>query len=96
MWATGCGGDREVVAEPRGGLSSARLGLELRVEGTNLRVRGRVTEWEYPWIEEVPRVIEVAEARSNSEAEARRRSEADTAEAQLAELEARHRQACQL
>ncbi len=99
---------REVEAEPGGGLLSARLGVELRVEGTNLRVRNAVTGREYAWNEEIPRNTEAAEARAeaaearakaaearaDAEAEGRRRSQAQVAAAKLriAELEARLRQ----
>ncbi len=67
---------REVEAEPGGGLMTARLGVELRVEGTNLRVRNAVTGREYAWNEEIPRNTEAAEARAKAEAEARRQAEA--------------------
>ncbi len=83
---------REVEAEPGGGLLSARLGVELRVEGTNLRVRNAVTGREYAWNEEIPRNTEATEARAEAEAEARRQSEAraEAAEARAdAEAEAR-------
>ncbi len=100
---------RDVEAEPGGGLLSASLGVEMRVEGTNVRVRDPVTGREYAWSEEIPRNTEVAEARveaaearaeaeaarAEAEAEARRRLEAqaEADKARIAELESRLRQA---
>ncbi len=89
---------REVEAEPGRGLLSARLGVELQVEGKNLRVRDALMPGlVYSWNKEIPKNTAVAEARAEAEAEARRRSEARAvaAEARVAELEARLRQAGQ-
>ncbi len=65
---------REVEAEPRGGLCSTRVGVEMRIEGTSLRVRNAVTGLEYPWLDELPRITRAAEARAKAEAEASQRS----------------------
>ncbi len=99
----------EVEPEPTGGLLSEALGVEFQVEGTGLRLLDTESGREYCWPEEYLRntaVIEAraeraeakaeraeakaerAEAKAESEAVARRR-----AEARIAELEARLRQA---
>ncbi len=90
------GGTYEPIRpEPGGWYSSPALGVQLRAEGTNLRVRNARTGEEYAWSREVRPKFEamrdraIAEAkRAEAEAEARRE-----AEVRLRELEARLRQA---
>ena len=84
----------EVPADPAGALHSTALGVSLRVEGKNLRVRSLESGQDYAWIEENRRIVEAAQARAEAaqakadaaqaraeaEAEARRRAEARTEE----------------
>ncbi len=85
---------RDVEAEPGGGLLSVSLGVEMRVEGENVRVRDPVTGTEYPWMDEIPRNTKAAALRLKAEVEARRladaRAEAEAARAET-EAEARRR-----
>ncbi len=84
----------EVAAESDGALCSAKLGVSLRVEGTNLRLRSLESGREYAWIEENPRIIEAAQAgaaTAHAEAAAAQ-AEIATVRAQVeAEVEARRR-----
>ena len=81
------GSYEEVPEEPDSALRSTTLGVSLRVEGTNLRVRSLESGQDYAWIEENRRIVEALQARSEPEAGARQR-----AEAHVAELEALLRQ----
>ncbi len=72
----------EMSAEPDGAVHSTALGVSLRVEGANLRLRSLASGRDYAWIEENPRIFEAIEARTRA-AEARRRD----AEARIAELQ---------
>ncbi len=74
--------------EPGGWYSSPALGVQLRAEGTNLRVRNARTGEEYRWCGELRTKFEVMRDRAEAEAEARR-----AVEVRLQELEARLRQA---
>ncbi len=87
----------ELPLERGGAVHSTALGVSLRVEGTNLRVRSLETGEDYLWVEEQHRALEAAKSVAESEAEARRRAEAIAeseaearrrAEARTAELEA--------
>ena len=94
----------EVPVEADGVLRSIALGVSMRVEGTNLRVRSLESGQEYLWVEEIRRTVVSAEAKIESaEAQAQAaqaraqaaqaRVEAETevrrrAEARIAELEA--------
>ncbi len=90
----------EVPADPDGAVHSTALGVSLRVEGANLRLRSLASGRDYAWIEENPRIFEAIEARTRA-AEARTRAiEARTraaearrrdAEARIAELQALQR-----
>ncbi len=80
----------EMPADPDGAVHSTALGVSLRVEGANLRLRSLASGRDYAWIEENPgnletadAMVDAAEARAEAEAEARRR-----AEARISELEA--------
>ena len=53
----------EVPAEPGGALHSTALGVSMRVEGTNLRLRSLASGRDYEWIEEHPRNLEAADAK---------------------------------
>ena len=84
----------ELPAEPSGAVRSAALGVSLRVEGQNLRLRSLASGRDYAWIEEFPGTIEsaraevaaaqaevaAAQARADAEAEARRQAEMRNAE----------------
>ncbi len=103
------GAYERVRPEPGGWYSSPALGVQLRAEGTNLRVRSVRTGKEYAWTEEVgPQFdllrdrAEAADRRAEGEVEARREAdrraeeEAEArraVEVRLQELEARLRQA---
>ncbi len=81
----------ELAPEPDGGLLSETLGVEFRVEGPSLRLRSAESGTEYAWLKENP-------ARFRAEVEARQKAEAKAAErrqaeARIAELETRLRQA---
>lgn len=94
----------EMPAEPDGAVHSTALGVSLRVEGANLRLRSLASGRDYAWIEENPRNLEAAEAmvaaaeaRAEAEAEAAQTAQARAdaeaearrrAEARIAELEA--------
>lgn len=81
-------------AEPDGAVRSVALGVSLRVEGENLRLRSLASGQDYAWIEEYPRTIEAAQAdvaaaqaqvaaaqaKADAEAEARRQVEIRNAE----------------
>ena len=80
----------EMPADPDGAVHNTALGVSLRVEGANLRLRSLASGRDYAWIGENPgkletaeAMVDAAEARAEAEAEARRR-----AEARIAELEA--------
>ncbi len=77
----------QVPADHSGALRSRAVGVSMRVEGTNLRVRSLSTGQDYAWIEEQRRIDEAA--RADTEAA---RAEAEAAKARLAELEALLRQ----
>ena len=77
----------ELPTEPDGAVRSAALGVSLRVEGENLRIRSLASGQDYAWIEENPRNleaaqarIEAAEARIEAAVEARRQVEMRNAE----------------
>ncbi len=91
----------ELSADPDGAVRSTVLGVSLRVEGENLRLRSLASGRDYAWIEENPRNFEAAEARveaAEARAEAARATAAAEAEARRqaetrnAELEALLRQ----
>ena len=73
----------ELVAEPDGALASRALGVSLRAEGANLRLRSQASGKEYAWTEEHNEIVGAAGARADAEAATRRR-----AEERIAELEA--------
>lgn len=82
----------EIPAEPDGAVHSTALGVSLRVEGANLRLRSLASGRDYAWIEESPRNFETAEARVEA-AEARieaaeARAEAEAGAAQTAQARA--------
>ena len=78
---------QEMPAEPDGAVHSTALGVSLRVEGANLRLRNLASGHDYAWIEENRRNFEAAEARAEAGAEA-----AQAAQARAdAEAEARRR-----
>ena len=84
----------ELPAEQDGAVCSKALGVSLRVEGANLRLRSLATGRDYPWMEEHSRIVEAAEARADA-AQARADTEAETRrqlEMRNAELEALLRQ----
>ena len=84
----------ELRAEPDGAVRSTALGVSMRVEGKNLRVRSLASGRDYAWIEENPQnfeaaraevqaaraEIQAARARADAEAEALRRLEMRNAE----------------
>ena len=95
------GSYEEVPADTGGALRSAALGVSLRVEGKNLRLRSLESGQEYGWIEEQGQMAEAAQAKldaAHADAKAARaeaetaRAEAETARASAAaEVEARRR-----
>ncbi len=56
------GSYEEVPADPEGALRSTALGVSLRVEGKNLRLRSLGSGQEYGWIEEQGQIAEAAQA----------------------------------
>ena len=73
----------EMPAEPEGAVHSTALGVSLRVEGTNLRLRSLASGQDYAWIEENPRNSEAARAEADAA-----RAEADAARAEAAAVRA--------
>ncbi len=93
------GSYEEVPADPEGALRSTALGVSLRVEGKNLRLRSLESGQEYWWMEEQGQIAEAAQAKldaAQAAAEAARarakaaRDRLEAAEARsAAEVEAR-------
>lgn len=84
----------ELPEDPDGAVSSTVLGVSLRVEGANLRLRSLDSGRDYAWIEENRRnfeaaeaMVEAAEARAGA-AEARLEAEAEAAQAARARADA--------
>ncbi len=86
------GAYERVLPEPGGWYSSPALGVQLRVEGTNLRVRNLRTGKEYAWSQEVGPKFDLLRDRAEAEAEARReadrRAEAADRRAEVADRRA--------
>ncbi len=84
----------EIPAEPDGAVRSTMLGVSLRVEGENLRLRSLASGRAYAWIEENPGNLEAAEARVAAAeakveaAESRLEAEAEAAQAAQARADA--------
>ena len=81
----------ELAAEPDGAVCSKALGVSLRVEGENLRLRSLATGQDYPWMEEHSRIVEAAEARAEAaqataEAEAKARRDLERRNLELEAL----------
>ena len=93
------GSYEEVPEEPDSALRSTTLGVSLRVEGTNLRVRSLESGQDYAWIEESPRIVESLQARAEAAqdeagaAQARAEAAQARAEAAQARAEAAHARA---
>ncbi len=88
------GSYEEMVAESGGELRSEALGVTLRVEGSNLRLRNMATGMDYPWVEEFSGLFSAKdEALRRARQETQAKDEAlRRVEARVAELEALHRQ----
>ncbi len=68
----------EVPADRVGALRSQALGVSMRVEGTNLRLRSLATGQDYAWIEENPGIVEGTKAEAQA---AKARAQASKAQA---------------
>lgn len=81
LWGTSYA---EVPTDPDGAVHSTALGVSLRVEGANLRLRSLATGRDYAWIEENAGNIEAVQAKADAA-----RARAEAAEAQVAAAQAR-------